>query len=170
MSHPQGNQTARRLLVMRHAKSDWNDPSLSDFQRPLNRRGQQAVPMMAKWLEQQGEKVDAILASEATRARQTVEGMIENLGWRGAVFWRRELYLAPPATLIAEIIQIPNPIQSLLLVAHNPGLEQLVTHWSGKWQPFPTAAIAIFEFQGDSWEEAIGRMPLCVAIGKPKEL
>jgi phosphohistidine phosphatase len=170
MSHPQGIETARRLLVMRHAKSDWNDPSLSDFQRPLNRRGQQAVPIMAKWLEQQGEKVDAILASEATRARQTVEGMIENLGWRGAVFWRRELYLAPPATLISEIIQIPNTIQSLLLVAHNPGLEQLVAYWSGKWQPFPTAAVAIFEFQGDSWEEAIGKMPLCVAIGKPKEL
>jgi phosphohistidine phosphatase len=157
-------------MLMRHAKSDWNDPSLSDFQRPLNRRGQQAIPIMANWLEQQEEKFDAILASEATRARQTVEGMIENLGWRGAVFWRQELYLAPPATMVSEILKIPSFIQSLLLVAHNPGLEQLVAHWSGKWQPFPTAAIAIFEFQGDSWEEAIGRMPVCLAIGKPKEL
>jgi phosphohistidine phosphatase len=76
-------------MLMRHAKSDWHDASLSDFERPLNRRGQEAVPIMAKWLEQQGASVDAILASEAIRARQTVEGMIENLGWKGAVFWRQ---------------------------------------------------------------------------------
>jgi phosphohistidine phosphatase len=170
MSHPKGAGKVRRLMLMRHAKSDWHDASLSDFERPLNRRGQEAVPIMAKWLEQQGASVDAILASEAIRARQTVEGMIENLGWKGAVFWRQELYLAPPATLVSEITKVPNQFQSLLLVAHNPGLEQLVAHWSGQWQPFPTAAIAIFEFPGDSWEDAIGRMPVCVSVGKPKEI
>jgi phosphohistidine phosphatase len=142
----------RTLLLMRHAKSDWNDANLSDFDRPLNNRGRRSAPLMAQWLAEHDLVPDIVLSSTARRARETAEIVIQTLQYSGPTQWSERLYHASPATLTEAIEQGDNNCRRLLLVAHNPGMESLVSSLGETFAAMPTAAIAWFEFESETWK------------------
>ena len=141
----------RRLILMRHAKSDWGDNSLSDHDRPLNRRGMADAPLMAQWLESKDLIPDQILCSSAERTRETVELMVQA--------WPREpssesadsLYLASPDTIVSMIRSGFSGAKTLMVVAHNPGMAYLASMLAGKGVDMPTAAIAVFQVTNSEW-------------------
>jgi len=140
------------LYLMRHAKSDWHSAALSDFERPLNVRGGKDAIRMGQWLEAQGLRPHLLLASPAQRARQTMLAVVDILGVKeDEVEFNKDLYLAGRATLVNVLRAVPGSAESVLLVAHNPGMDELVEWLASEPPPLSesgklmtTAAIAIF--------------------------
>lgn len=141
----------KTLLIMRHAKSDWSAEG-TDFDRPLNKRGRQAVPLVARLLRAVEEKPRLILSSPAARARQTAEGLAAALGSCDLVFDPR-LYLAPPQTLGAVLGGQDDRGDPLLVVGHNPGLEEWLALLGGGACRLPTAGVAALEVEAERWTE-----------------
>ena len=142
-----------RLILMRHAKSDWSQPSTGDHDRSLNTRGQAAAPKMARWLFSSGHLPDLILASTARRVRETVSGMMSNWDPRPPVYESESLYLATPEAILQAVRTDSLDKASVMVVAHNPGMQYLASQLASRELQFPTAAIAIFEFQIESWQQ-----------------
>lgn len=140
-----------RLVLVRHAKSDWGDPSLDDHDRPLNNRGRRDAPVMAGRLASTGFVPDAILSSTALRARTTAAVFGEEFG----VDVRLDggLYLAPAGVLLRAAATAGNP--SVIVVAHDPGITVLAAQLSGGVIPhMPTCAVASFTWNTDDWDVA----------------
>ena len=141
------------LYLMRHAKSDWHSAAQADFDRPLNKRGSKDALRMGQWLVAQGLRPERLLASPAQRARQTALAVADTLGIKESeVVFDKELYLADRATLLQALHELPDSIDSALLVAHNPGLDYLVEWLASEPPPLSesgklmtTAAIAMFD-------------------------
>lgn len=156
----------RRLLLLRHAKSSWDDLSLDDFDRPLAPRGIKAVPRMAAYLKKKGLVPDLVLCSSAVRARETWQLVAEMLDGAPEVKFLRGLYLAPPSRLLQALQRAPKGAGTVMLVAHNPGMEHLAADLAGPGSKekalkrlhakFPTAALAEITFEAESWS-GIGR-------------
>lgn len=156
----------RRLVLLRHAKSAWPDlPDLPDHDRPLAGRGRRDAPAMGRWLRDTGCVPDLVWCSTALRAAQTWQLAAAELGGDPAVSYQSRLYGATGGELADIVTQAPAGIATLLLVAHNPGIQELALTLAaatdGDCAPgaferatskFPTAAIAVLEF-GGSWAE-----------------
>jgi len=113
----------KRLYLLRHAKSSWDDDSLSDVERPLNKRGQRDAPMMGKRLRARGFVPNSIVSSGAVRAETTARAVAHEIGYPLARIRREDaLYLAGPATLLEIVRRADDKLGSLMLVGHNPGL------------------------------------------------
>lgn len=131
------------LILVRHAKSDWGDPGLSDHDRPLNARGLQNAPMMAELLAAAKPRIDRIISSTALRARTTATYFGEVLGV--PVELDEALYLAPAETLLATAKACG--AARVMVVAHDPGLSDLAHRLSGgAIAHMPTCAVARFDF------------------------
>lgn len=159
----------KTLLLMRHAKSDWDDAGVSDHDRPLNGRGQRAAPQMAALLIAEKLTPDLILSSTALRARTTALAVAEAAGWKPEVRLRHALYLADPARIVHEIVRIPRDVGCLLVVGHNPGMEDLVSDLSMMRQAMPTAATARFAFPIGSWDELPAARAEQVHVWRPRD-
>jgi phosphohistidine phosphatase len=147
---------SRSLFVLRHAKSSWDDPALADHERPLAPRGRRAGKRIAEYLSRTHIEPELVLCSTATRARQTLELVRPALG-SPAVLLEDELYGASAGELLVRLGRIPFDVESVLLVGHNPGLEELVLMLAGEGDEldqveakFPTAALATLTF-GSPW-------------------
>lgn len=126
----------RSLLLLRHAKSDWSHPGLRDFDRPLNERGQRDARRMGHWMKAQGIVPQWVACSTARRARQTLEAMNESLALPAAAGdFTDRLYLADLSTLLECLAQCPVVAGPVMLVGHNPGLEDLLVHLCGPRLP-----------------------------------
>lgn len=143
----------KTLLVLRHAKSSWKDEGLDDHERPLNKRGRRDAPRMGELLAEEGLLPDLILSSTAVRALTTAEAVSEASGFAGPLVVRQELYLATPADHLEVLAAQDDQYQSVMIVAHNPGLEDLLQHLTGAAAHMPTAALAVIEIPIDSWTE-----------------
>jgi phosphohistidine phosphatase len=152
----------KTLSLLRHAKSSWDDPVERDFDRPLNGRGHRAARRMGEWLLAEGLSFDRIIASPALRIRQTIEGLEAGLGKRLAIDQDKRIYMASAATLFDLLRECPEPVGHLLLIGHNPGLEDLLLiATEGETSPlrreaelkYPTATFATLEFPGDLWAD-----------------
>ena len=150
----------RHLILMRHAKSDWGDNSLSDHDRPLNRRGMEDAPRIAAWLEEQNLIPDQIICSSAERTRETVELMLS--AWSQQPDWSSDesLYLAPPEAIVSVIRSGFAGSRILMLVGHNPGMAYLASMLAGKGIDMPTAAVSVFRITTDDWSDLDTGMPL----------
>jgi phosphohistidine phosphatase len=149
---------------MRHAKSDWRDPSLDDFDRPLNDRGTRAAPAMGAYLHAALETPDHALCSPAKRAVQTWDLIAPEFTPGFPVTWSDDLYMATPAGMLKVIGALTPPDATILLViGHNPGIEQLAAGLAGPGSDadalarlrgkFPTTAVAVLEFDARAWTE-----------------
>jgi len=147
----------KRLAILRHAKSDWGQPGVSDFDRPLNDRGRAAAGLIGRAIDERGLQFDVVVSSPSARTRET----LALIGIDAQ--WEEKLYLAGPDTLMGVVRGLPDMAQSALIVGHNPGLHELVLKLGrpdarglrqrvlGK---FPTAALAVLELEIKSWSEA----------------
>ena len=143
----------KTLYVLRHAKSDWEDRSLTDFERPLNERGRTAAPKMGEFMRQNGFVPDLIVSSSAKRARETAELVKAAAKFEAEIRFDPKIYEASLSDLIEAVSNVENSYQKLLIIGHNPGFEHLVGSLTGAYQPMPTAALAIIELQIESWDE-----------------
>jgi phosphohistidine phosphatase len=116
----------KTLTLLRHAKSDWDDPALRDFDRPLNAKGARAAVTMGRHMRALGLAFDHVLASPAARVEQTLAQVSGGYGAMLKPEWDRRIYLAPASTLLELIQALPEDVEHALLVGHNPGLEELV--------------------------------------------
>lgn len=123
--------TDRRLLLLRHTKSSWDDPRLRDHDRPLADRGRDALPRLRHYLAQHAPPIDLVLCSTALRAQQTFEGVRSALHADVEVSIERALYLPAVSTLIFRLRAVPEPVRGVLLVGHNPSLEDLIGALAG---------------------------------------
>ncbi len=138
----------KTLLVMRHAKSDWS-AAAADFDRPLNKRGRRDTPLMARLLQALEMGPQRLLASPAARARETAQGLAAML--EAELAFDERLYLAVPRTLTAVLGEQDRALESLLVVGHNPGLEEWLSWLCGCRLRLPTAGLAALHLELDGW-------------------
>jgi phosphohistidine phosphatase len=143
----------KNLLLMRHAKSSWKDASLPDHQRPLNKRGKQDAPRMGAFLQEQGLALDAILCSTAVRARETAQGFLQEYTFEGEVHYFDDLYGAAPETIIALLKQLSESVGAVMVIAHNPGLDDFLEIVCDECGHMPTACIAHIKYSIERWSE-----------------
>ena len=148
------NQNMKTLLLLRHAKSSWKDDSIDDHDRPLNARGKKEAPRMGQLLLEEHLLPDVILSSDAKRCRRTVEKVCDASGYRGETILASELYLANPATYLKALWRLSDQVSRVLVVGHNPGLEELLETLVGRYEPLTTAALAHVQLASlERWAE-----------------
>ncbi len=159
-------------MLLRHAKSSWKDSSIVDHDRPLNKRGKKAAPQMGRLLSAEGLVPDLILSSTARRARETAEAVAKSSSYEGPIELLESFYLAAAGQLLSEAqSRTPDSVVRLLLVAHNPGMEDLVEILSGSRETLPTAALAVFEVGIERWRALQpGVETKLISVYRPKEM
>ena len=143
----------KRLLILRHAKSSWADSSLSDWQRPLNERGRLDAPRAGQWLRERSLVPEIIITSDAVRARTTAEAVAEATGYSQEIIVEPTLYHGKPTDLLAVLRGVRSEARTVLVVGHNPGLEELVQQLTGEGCDLPTAALVHIAMAVDGWSE-----------------
>lgn len=157
----------KTLYLLRHAKSGWDDPVARDFDRPLNKRGEKAARTIGQWMASNGVTFENVIASPAVRVIDTLDGVWAGYGRKIEPTWERRIYLASSATLLDVLREVSDEIDCVLMIGHNPGMEDVVfdlvaDDGSSPLRDevevkYPTAALAQLEIDIDSWAD----------IGKP---
>lgn len=171
--------TLRRLVLLRHAKSSWSDPGIADVDRPLAPRGERACATMAAQLVRRKLLPDRVLCSTARRTRETWNRIRPVLTNPPEEVFEPDLYLAEASTLLARSQQTPARVGTLLLIGHNPGLQQFAASLADRFDPtlaetirskFPTAALFAVAFQGEDWAALAAADLEGLAFDTPREL
>jgi phosphohistidine phosphatase len=169
----------KRLAILRHAKSSWDEPGLDDFDRPLNDRGWKAARRIGRELKQRGLRFDLVLSSTAARTRETIDGVQEKYDFKAPIMFEPRLYGAGEAVLLEIVRGLDEKVKAPLIVGHNPGLQLLIAKLTrddskglrqriaGK---FPTAALAILELPAKRWVEVEPGNGEVVELILPREL
>jgi len=123
----------KTLLILRHAKSSWKNEKLKDFDRPLKRRGEESAKLIGKVLMMVELVPQVILSSPAQRAKQTVELVAEESKFKGELKFVESYYMGEPDDYITALKELPDEIERVMIVGHNPGLEALLQLWMGRW-------------------------------------
>ncbi|MGD9914462.1 MAG: histidine phosphatase family protein [Rhizobiaceae bacterium] len=170
---------ARTLLLLRHAKSSWTDQSLGDFERPLAKRGRKAAPLVGREMAKRGWVPNLALVSGARRTRQTWAFVAAELPAKPAVQFSDALFHAEPDTLLEIIRSVPRSCASVMVVGHNPGLEELAQMLAGPRssavalaslkEKFPTGALVRFAVDRP-WSELATAGPTLTEFLRPRDL
>ncbi|MGI9414353.1 MAG: SixA phosphatase family protein [Hyphomicrobiales bacterium] len=168
------------LYLLRHAKSSWDQPTISDIERPLAARGREAAPRMGRHMREENQLPDLVLCSPATRARQTLELALSALGHEPEVRTIDGLYNFGDGSGLLQIIHREGgDSRGLMLVGHNPSLEYLALSLAGQGpsadltemaKKYPTAALAVIEFDVERWADIRAGAGRLVSFTKPKAL
>ncbi len=161
----------KRLYLIRHAKSSWKDMNLSDFDRPLNKRGQKDAPFMGERLHKYKVKPDLILASPANRALKTAKLIAKEVHYKKEnIKQDKRIYGADVPELLEIIRMTDNQYDNIFLIGHNPGLTLLAEYFSGlQVQNIPTCGIFCVEFQVGSWKHIEEKRGALVFFDFPKK-
>lgn len=143
----------RTLLLLRHAKSSWANDLLPDHDRPLNHRGRRDAARIGKFLESLELMPDLIITSTAERAVATAEAVAMARSFDGEVVRTAELYLAPPEAYIDLAREVDDSVAILMMVGHNPGIEELVEMIGDRGEHIPTATLVSILFPVLEWGE-----------------
>ena len=155
---------------MRHAKSSWDNPAWSDFERPLNDRGLKAAPLVGDVMKKNNFKPSLILSSPAQRAAQTATLVKESANLKCEIRFDERIYEASPAQLLEIVGEQDDEIESVMLVGHNPGFEGLVRVLTGKLEAMPTAALAVIDLTTDRWIDLTSSPGNLRMLIRPKEI
>ncbi|MDD2451331.1 histidine phosphatase family protein [Sulfurovum sp.] len=144
----------KRLYLIRHAKSDWSDPSQSDFERGLNKRGKKNIIRMANALKTMEIKPDLIISSSAKRAKKTAKGLAKQLGYKEDIMLLDRLYMCEPQEWIETIQNIPEQYRSVFIIGHNPEITDVVNHLIDDYiDNIPTLGIVGFDVAAQKWDK-----------------
>jgi phosphohistidine phosphatase len=166
-----------RLLLLRHAKSSWDDVSADDFDRPLNARGRVAAPVMGSHIAAHGLAPDRILCSSARRARETLASLLPHLDEDVDIRLTRELYFAGEDRMIDQIRAHGGNAATLLVVGHNPGIQETALALLGDGvqavleavaKKFPTAGLVVIDFPAIKWVDIEPKTGKGVAFLRPR--
>ena len=162
----------KTLLVLRHAKSSWDDSALDDHERPLNARGEEDAPRMGRLVLDEGLMPELVICSDAVRARLTAEAMADAAGYLGTILLESRLYHAGVADILGVLREVVDAdLDSVMIVGHNPGLEELVAKVTGEREDFPTGALAQIALPIDRWSDLDpATRGTLVGVWRPKDL
>ncbi len=161
----------KNLLLMRHGKSSWKDDSLEDHERPLKKRGHRDSKLIAKVIKKNNLIPDLILSSSATRAKETAEAILDALDKKIKVVDSEELYMGEPQDFLNALSDLSDEIMTVMIVAHNPGLEAYLQIIDGKIESVPTAGLGHLVLAVDHWQDvSFETMGDLVGFWRPKEL
>jgi phosphohistidine phosphatase len=169
----------KRLILLRHAKSAWDNPSIADIDRPLSNRGRKAAPLIGAYLARRGMIPGLVLSSSAKRAAETLD--LAAAGWQAKppVKKLKSLYLAMPREMLRRVQAVGREPDCVMLVGHNPGIADLANwlcahgkaeHPASFGRKFPTAAIAVLEFDVDDWAEVDAETGRLIDFTTPKQI
>lgn len=169
----------KKLILLRHAKSSWEDPALDDHDRPLNRRGKEAAPVIGSWLAYRRHAPDMVLSSSAVRTRETVRGVKTAMPRLPDAVIEPALYHASPGEMLERLNRLPAALDCVMVVGHQPGLGALARKLSDgrenrrcrrAFEHFPTAAAAVLEIDAEDWADLNYAGARFVDFAKPREL
>lgn len=143
----------KTLLILRHAKSSWSNARLADHDRPLNARGRRDAPRMGRLLQQEDLMPDLIISSSAERALTTAELVAMESGYDNAMLVTRDLYHAMPEDYVDVLRAQGGEARRVMVVGHNPGVEELLDDLTGEEERMPTAALALVYLPIHGWHE-----------------
>lgn len=168
------------LYLLRHAKSDWSDAVARDFDRPLNKRGDKAAMVMGQYLKRENVRFDHVVASPAVRVIDTIDGVVKGYGQRIEANWDRRIYLASSASLMDVLRDINDGPKSVLMVGHNPGMEDMVFDLvpddgssplrDDVYEKYPTGTLAEIELAIDNWADIDRGKGKLVRFIRPRDL
>jgi phosphohistidine phosphatase len=148
----------RTVILLRHGKSSWSDPTLADLDRPLAPRGERASRKIAEYIRRKKIRPALVLCSPSLRTRQTLEAIESSLGKGSPVEREPELYAASEEELLQRLQALPESFDSVMLIGHNPGLHELARVLASRGadlprleEKFPTGALATLVVEGESW-------------------
>jgi phosphohistidine phosphatase len=144
----------KKLLLLRHAKSSWEDSSLPDFERPLNKRGLRAAPLVGLFLRERKIRPELVICSPAKRTRETIALVLEAAGIKPELRYDERIYEASAQSLLEVVSQIEAGKREVMLVGHNPGFENLLERLTGERERMSTAALAQIILDIENWSEA----------------
>ncbi|MFN2510759.1 MAG: histidine phosphatase family protein [Pyrinomonadaceae bacterium] len=160
----------KTLLLLRHAKSSWKDAAVADFERPLNDRGRKAADLVGKFIAKQNVTIDLVISSPAVRARQTIELVLRAAKRSPELRFDQRVYEASPTRLLEITSQIEDDRKSVLLVGHNPGMEELLTLLVGVEQHMPTASLAKVVLSSKKWDKILAEKGVLESFVRAREL
>jgi phosphohistidine phosphatase len=160
----------KSLLLLRHAKSDWAQPGVVDFARPLNKRGAKAAPVIGRFARKRRLRPDLILCSPAERTRQTAALVVEAAGFHLDLRFDERIYEASWSRLLEMVQQLEDSVSLALIIGHNPGMEDLLLNLAGVNRHMPTAAFTRINLTVENWSEVVPGTGQMEWLVKPKEL
>jgi len=143
----------KTLLLMRHAKSSWKHPDNPDDERPLNKRGKKDAPLMGNLIKEKELIPQCILCSTAKRATETADLVLKTLEFKGEVDYLDSFYMAEPNVYLEGLHSLPDEIERVMVIGHNPGLEGLLQILIGRVESLPTGSIAHIVLPVNQWKE-----------------
>ena len=170
------SRAVKRLFLLRHAKSSWDDPGVADHERPLAPRGRRAAKLIAEHLRREPVAPALVLCSSARRTQETLERIAPALRERAAVQIESELYAASERRLLERLRALEEDVESVLMIGHNPGVERLALDLAGSGdklaavrRKYPTGALVTLEFTGP-WRELRPGTATLADFVTPKQL
>lgn len=160
----------KTLLIMRHAKSSWDNSECSDFERPLNEFGLKAAPFMGNIIYKNGLQPDLIISSPAKRAKQTAVLIKAVAEIDANIEYREELYGARTTAFLNVTFNIEDKYESVLLIGHNPEIENFIHKMTGETQSMPTASVAVIKLNIKKWSEITANCGRLELIVRPRDL
>jgi phosphohistidine phosphatase len=154
----------KTVLLVRHAKSSWDDPGVDDHERPLNKRGKHQAPELGRLVYAENLTPDLILSSTAKRARKTAQAVAKNCGYDGEINYVEGFYPGGPAAYLRVLSKLPAGVRRVMVVGHNPGLEEFLSELVGaigapggsesEVSPaLPTATLAQVDLNLEDWRD-----------------
>jgi phosphohistidine phosphatase len=158
------DEFVKTIFLLRHAKSSWNHPGLDDHDRPLNKRGKRQAPEIGKLIYAENLTPDLILSSPAKRACKTAEAVAKSCGYDGKVDYIEGFYPGGPAAYLRVLSELPNGVRRVMVVGHNPGLEEFLRELVGESEgsggsvsassaALSTATLAQVDVPLETWQE-----------------
>ena len=150
------------LMLLRHAKSNWDDPGLDDFDRPLGPRGLDAAPRMGQHIAATLQAPGLVLCSGSARTRETLKLVLPHLAPKPDIVFEDELYLASASELLSRLLRVPRAKSRVMMIGHNPGFHDFAVALTASGEAhlranlaakFPTAALAVLTFKGEAWSK-----------------
>lgn len=170
---------SKRLILLRHAKSAWDNQDIADFDRPLSNRGRKAAPIVGAYLARKHYVPELVLCSSAKRASETLELVMAGWPKPPAIKKLKSLYLAMPREMLKRLQGADQEYGSVMLVGHNPGIADLANWLAHDGGPgvraalarkFPTGAVAVIDFDVGDWREVDAETGRLVDFATPKQI
>ena len=143
---------------------------MADHDRPLNKRGKRDAPLIGRLLKKKGLVPDIIISSTAIRARSTAEAVAKASGYKGEIVFDKSLYAAGPDAYLSVMHDLSNEYARVLIIGHNPGLEELLEMLTGEIHLMPTCSLAHVKLRVDKWSEIDNKIKGKADIWRPRDL
>ena len=159
----------KKIYIIRHAKSSWNDSSLDDFNRALNKRGKENAPMMGRRLNKRSVLPDLIISSPALRAKTTAEIIAQKVKYNKKIMFEKNIYDSSESELHKTLINVDDKNNTLFLVGHNPSISMLAQMYVDFEENIVTCGVVEIEFDCEKWKDISSKNAKLISFDYPKK-